>query len=356
MKYKVAFFLPNLESQGGVVVSVKTIAEYLQTLGHEVHLFPIGDTKVSNSTYIHPIDSNNKAQQLKIAKNLYALETTKKPFDLSVSNTLVSNYILHHLHIENTHLMILRQPSFLKQSHIFSKIKKRILFPKIYNRKNIVMISECLLNNFLQRFGYLKLKSSRVIYNAFDPEFLEKKSQQNIELPTSKEYIISVGRFTKTKNHTMLIKAFAHIDNKNIDLILLGEGKEKNALKHLIEKLNLNHKVHFVDWQENPYPYIKQAKLLVHTSKSETFGRVILEGLALGTPVVATDIDCGPNEILTKELSKFLVPSDNINVLTFTINRALNSYPNIIADKYLMQFDIKHIAQQYIDFIEKEAK
>lgn len=352
MAYKIAFFLPFLESQGGVVVSVQTIANYLETLGHEVHLFPVGKTNYQETSFLHPINSNKKSKQLQIAKKLYIRESAQKKFDLTVSNHLTSNYILHHLDVGNKHLMILRQPSLLKRTHILSKLKKRLLFPKIYNNKNIVMISQCLLDDFLKKFSYLKLQSSRIIYNAFDPDVIQKKSEDKIDLPTDKDYIITVGRFTKTKNQSMLIHAFSQIKDKKIDLVLLGEGKEAKSLKNLVHQLDLNDRVHFIGWKDNPYAYIKNAKLLVHTSKSETFGRVVLEGLALDTPVISTDIKCGPSEILVDKLSEFLVPLDDINGLTEKIDKALTDYPEI-KPQYLEKFLVKNIAQEFIHFIEE---
>ncbi|HEO98713.1 MAG: glycosyltransferase [Campylobacterales bacterium] len=354
MRYKIGFFLPALESKGGVVVSVQTIANHLKELGHEVHLFPIGKTTTKETPFLHPINSNYKSKQLQLVKKLYAKESAKRKFDLLVSNHLISNYILHHLDVGDQHLMVLRQPSLLKHANVLSKIKKRILFPKIYNHKNIVMISQCLLDDFLTKHPYLKPKSSRVIYNSYDPELLDIKAKEKINLPTEKEYIISVGRFTKTKNQSMLIHAFEKVSNKNIDLILLGDGKETHSLKILVNKLNLNERVHFIGWKKNPYPYIKHAKLLVHTSKSETFGRVVLEGLALNTPVISTDIKCGPNEILTDELKDFLVPLNDISLLTEKIELALKHYP-AIESKHLEKFKVDSIAQVYIDFIKEMA-
>jgi len=348
--YKIAFLLPNLESQGGVTVSVQTISYYLASLGHEVHLYPIGKTTQKETTSIHPINTNKKSEQLKQIKRLFKKQQQNKSFDLVVSNNLITNYLLHHLDVGDKRFMILRQPSLLKKKNRFSLFKKRFTFPKIYNNKNIVMISQCLQDDFLKRFSYLKPKTTRVIYNAFDKEKIEKKANEPIVVP-QKPYIISVGRFTKTKNQSMLINAFKKIQDQSIELILLGEGKDERYLKQLVKRHDLEDRVHFIGWQENPYPWIKHARLLVHTSKSETFGRVILEGLALDTPVVCTDIKCGPNEILTNDLNPFLVPIHDLTKLTQAIDQALLEYPKITT-QHLEKFYIEHISNHYITFIE----
>lgn len=348
--YKIAFLLPFLESQGGVTVSVRTIGDYLASLGHEVHFFPLGKTSVSPSSFIHPIDTNSKNRQFTLLKKYFEALDEEKPFDLIVSNNLTGNYLLHKLNVGKRNLIILRQPSLLKKKNILSRFKKRLIYPSIYNDKNIVAISRCLLEDFLKRYHYIKPASTQVIYNAFDPEVIFSKAEEQIAPPADK-YIISVGRFTKTKNQALLIEAFARIEDKEIALVLLGEGKEEKHYRQLVRQKGLQNRVHFVSWQKNPYAWIKKAQLLVHTSRAETFGRVILEALALHTPVVCTDIKCGPNEILTEELSPFLIEDNNLKQLVKTINKALENYPKI-TPKHLQKFQIANIANAYIDFID----
>ena len=348
--YKIAFLLPFLESQGGVTVSVRTIGDYLSRLGHEVHYFPIGKTQTAPSNFIHPINTNSKHKQENLLRSIFHELDKTKPFDLVISNHLVGNYLLDGLDVGERNMIILRQPSLLKRKNMFSRFKKYLTYPKIYNNKNIVAISKCLLEDFLQRYDYIHPKSSRVIYNAFDATTLQQKADEAITTPCE-NYIINVGRFTKTKNQALLIEAFARIKNKEIALVLLGEGKEEKRYRELVRQKGLQDRVHFVSWQKNPYAWIKKAKLLVHTSRSETFGRVILEGLALDTPVICTDIKCGPNEILTGKLASYLVPDNDLDALVQTIDKALDYYPEI-TQKDLEKFQIANIAQRYIDFID----
>jgi glycosyltransferase involved in cell wall biosynthesis len=348
--YKIGFILPFLESQGGVTVSVQTIKDYLEKMGHEVHLFPIGKTLIEPSLYIHPINTNNKLLQMILTKKKIWKENDKKSFDLLISNNLISNKILNQIDCDCKKIIVLRQPSLLKNENALNRLVKKIQYPQIYNNQNIIAISECLRSAFEKKFAYIKPKSFSVIYNAFDPEeikILADKPYDKID----EDYIINAGRFTKTKNQAMLIKAFKNIENKNIKLVLLGDGKNKKGLKHLVNKLDLQERVIFINWVKNPFPYIKNAKLLVNTSRSETFGRAILEALALSTPTISTDISCGPNEILTGELAKFLVQIDDIPALTELINEALKKYP-VISDNYLNKFLISNIAQEYLKMIE----
>jgi len=92
---------------------------------------------------------------------------------------------------------------------------------------------------------------------------------------------------------------------------------------------------------------MKKAKLFVLSSDVEGFGNVIVESLALNTPVVSTNCPSGPNEILVGELSKFLAKVNDINDLKQKIELALNSYPSI-EEKYYKKFDYLEIAKEYL--------
>jgi glycosyltransferase involved in cell wall biosynthesis len=115
----------------------------------------------------------------------------------------------------------------------------------------------------------------------------------------------------------------------------------------LVVELNLEEKVVFLGFQENPFPYIKHAKFKVLTSDWEGFALVIAEALVLGTPVISTDCPSGPSELLPPHN---LVPVGDIDTLAKKMDEAMEK-----ADRYQSSFDKEllpiNIAQQYIDFM-----
>ncbi len=349
MTYKIAFFLPNLENHGGVTVAVTTLSEYLQLLGHRVHLFPVGKTDILPSKYIHPIPKTKKKSQIYLAKKLFAQEEKNGIFDLVVTNTMPTNYIALHLNCIHKHVIVLHQASLFTKKDIFTKLKRRLFFPKLFNNRHIVMVSKCLESEFIKTYPYLKPKSTTTIFNALDKTKILRLSKHFFDKPDY-DYILTLGRQTKNKNNAMLLHAFSKIKNKNIKLVLLGEGKETTNLKKFAKKLSLEKKVVFIPWMKNPYPWIKHAKIVISTSKSECMPLVLLEPLLLKVPIISTDIKCGPNEILTDDLKNYLVPIHNIEILTQTIDNALLSYP-VITSKCIEKFNIKKISQQYLDII-----
>ncbi len=92
------------------------------------------------------------------------------------------------------------------------------------------------------------------------------------------------------------------------DVKLLILAKYNTKLKDMIRERGLDDKVVILGFQQNPYKYIKNAKLLVLSSDREGLPTVVIESLILKTPVVSTDCPTGPREILIDDLSKWLVP------------------------------------------------
>jgi glycosyltransferase involved in cell wall biosynthesis len=106
-------------------------------------------------------------------------------------------------------------------------------------------------------------------------------------------------------------------------LVIIGDGKAGPALKGLAEELNIAPRVRFLGARSDPYPYMARADALVISSKFEGFGGVIVEALALGIPVVATDCKSGPAEILDGGRYGTLVPVGNADRLAQAIRAHL---------------------------------
>jgi glycosyltransferase involved in cell wall biosynthesis len=117
--------------------------------------------------------------------------------------------------------------------------------------------------------------------------------------PGQPPVILGVGRLSLIKNFPMLVRAFARIQQKTgARLVILGEGKQRASLLRLGERLGVARHMELPGHMPNPYPYMARAGLFVLSSLWEGFGNVLVEALACGTPVVATDCRSGPAEIL----------------------------------------------------------
>ncbi|KKL62226.1 hypothetical protein LCGC14_2187330, partial [marine sediment metagenome] len=163
--------------------------------------------------------------------------------------------------------------------------KTKKLFAKAYT---INCVSRGIMERIQTDFD---LKNVSFIKNPVDFDHIEAlaaKATNNKE-----QYIVAAGRMSvDVKQFDKLIETYAKSDlpQKGIALKLLGDGKLMADYKKLAAALNIQEWVHFEGFQENPFPYFKNALFTVLCSKFEGSPRVLLESLACGTPVVATDV------------------------------------------------------------------
>ena len=108
-------------------------------------------------------------------------------------------------------------------------------------------------------------------------------------------------------------------------LLILGDGKQRGELLRLAARLGVADDVALPGFVLNPYVYMRRAGLFVLSSLWEGFGNVLVEAMACGTPVVATDCPSGPAEILGGGKYGPLVPIGNDVVLAEAIEETLRS-------------------------------
>ena len=108
-------------------------------------------------------------------------------------------------------------------------------------------------------------------------------------------YLLSVGRLSPEKDHETLLRSFALLSSQlEHDLVVAGDGPNLDRLKKIVSASGLDERVHFVGYRRDIPALMGGADLLVHTSRWEGFGCVLVEAMALGTPFVATDAPYGP--------------------------------------------------------------
>ncbi|MBG0754843.1 hypothetical protein BOO21_05665 [Vibrio cidicii] len=133
---------------------------------------------------------------------------------------------------------------------------------------------------------------------------------------------------------------------------MFGDGEEKANLEKLALTLGVSERVLFTGFIENPWPYMKHAEFMSFTSNYEGFGQVLVECLATGTPVVSTNCQSGPAEILVGELSQYLVDIKDrdecaiVNDLSNMFNEILNNPPTITNDA-IKRFSKEHTVRQW---------
>ena len=166
------------------------------------------------------------------------------------------------------------------------------------------------------------------IYNIFQPYQLDEISSNEIPLMTDYDgyKIIYVGRFADFKGIPFLIDTFYQliIDNYDARLYLVGDGDEESKIRKKVSALNLEKHVIFFGYKKNTLAYIKNADLLVLPSNNEPFGRVLLEAMNIGTPVIGTKSG-GIPEIIEDGINGLLVDYGDIEALKISIIKILKN-------------------------------
>ncbi|MBF7071670.1 glycosyltransferase [Aliarcobacter butzleri] len=249
---------------------------------------------------------------------------------LSRSNyiNILSNILIKHETIINERAM----PSLQYEYGINGKINK-ILIKTLYPRACL-----CLSNSYgnmmdlKNNFNVVKIE---YIHNLFDIETIEELSKKDIEFQKKRFTFVTVGRLDSGKNHKLLIEA---VKDFNADLWIIGDGELKEELKKYINELNLNDKVYLLGKKENPFSFLSKADCFVFSSNYEGFPNVLVEALVCGLPIISTDCQSGPREILAptsnisfqlKDKIEFaeygiLVPIKNVEKLKEAMNLLIN--------------------------------
>ena len=171
--------------------------------------------------------------------------------------------------------------------------------PQYRKYDEIICVSENVLESFVRLFG--AEVPARVIHNVVEDDVIREKAKANLPSGLQKKRftIATLGRLTHQKGYDMLLKAHDCLmrDGFSYDLWIAGEGEDRPMLEQYIADHGLADSVKLLGFQENPYPILEAADLLVCSSRYEGLSTFVTEGLILGKPIVTTDCT-GMRELL----------------------------------------------------------
>lgn len=174
----------------------------------------------------------------------------------------------------------------------------------------------------LEQFPRFTSKT-RVIANPIDLQLIQQKEIEPIEFDPPANYIVSAGRFITEKGYDILIKAFKEIKVKNTDiqLLILGEGEERQLLEGLASQYNLEDAILMPGRVDNVYPFFKAASLCVISSRIEGFPNVLLQMMSQNNKVVSTLCAGGIEELE----GVYTCPTEDFSLLAAAMEEALKA-------------------------------
>lgn len=205
---------------------------------------------------------------------------------------------------------------------------KRLMLRLCYGQHDVVVgVSKGVVEDLLAMVPSLRGKC-RHIYNGVPIDDVRAQGRASASpLPRDgKHHVISVGRLTPGKGFQTLIDAAALLDDPAISFTIVGEGPQREELERRIAGNRSRSAVELAGHLDNPFPVLAGADIFLSVAERESFGIVLVEALALGVPVVATDCPSGPGEILDGGKFGELVPVGDAPAVARAI-RALAADP-----------------------------
>ncbi|HDG96978.1 MAG TPA: glycosyltransferase [Desulfobacterales bacterium] len=217
----------------------------------------------------------------------------------------------------------------------------------------IIAVSKMTRDDFI-RVSRCDPDKIRVIYNPIVNSELKRLADETIDHPwfthLSEPVIISVGRLAAPKDFFTLLDSFNMVNRKMpCRLVILGEGPQRELVENRIRELGLSERVQLRGFINNPFPFMKHSSLLVLSSAWEGTPNVLIEAMALGTPVVSTDCG-GTKEVLGDGRYGPLVPPNNPQALARAIISVLDNPPKPDLLRHGAQrFDATAAAKKYME-------
>ncbi len=195
------------------------------------------------------------------------------------------------------------------------KALANLLFPFA---SGVILQTERSKSFFSQRVS----RTSVILPNSLNPLFIRERFRGERE-----KRIVSVGRLDANKNHEMMIRAFAGLAGRypEYTLTIYGEGELREHLQKLIASLGLEEKVFLPGVVPDVAERIEKAALFLLVSYSEGVSNALIEALALGLPVIATDVPSGgTQELIRHGENGLIIPPGDEEALKAAMERLLS--------------------------------
>ncbi|NNG26882.1 MAG: glycosyltransferase family 4 protein [Ignavibacteriaceae bacterium] len=314
-------------SWGGLEMQTLNISKLLSDRKHDVTLLCPNKSFLEKEgktlgLNVEPIYGNNK----NFVTTLYHIQKLLKSRIFDVIHTQISHDLWSL--VPAMKLANCKARFFLTKRMASSINKKDLLHRFLYKRLDgIISISNFIRQNVIDTCP-IDPQKVHTLWNAidvdkYDPKLYSKTDVRN-ELGIDQDSLTVglVGRFTKMKGHREFLFAAKKIkEETNLDVLFLlvggvshGENKYAEEIKELVKELQLESHVMFTGWSDNIPQMMAAIDILTFPSHKESFGNILLEAMAMGLPIIASNSGAVPEIVIDRETG-FLVPPKDADSL-----------------------------------------
>lgn len=238
-------------------------------------------------------------------------------------------------------------------------IRRRIARKLLSGMVNhFVAVSEDIKQWMIKSIGISNTKVSKILNGVNTDKFY---SGDNIgirnSLGFSSEDIVigTVGRLDPIKDQSLLLQAFAYLnhDKKNLRLLLVGDGPEKRNLESVKKTLPCSERIVLLGERDDVDKILSAFDLFVLPSRNEGISNTVLEAMATGLPVIATDVGGNP-ELVKDRDTGLLFPPGDCHALVDALNFYIEQNPHMIEihgqnarDRAVREFSLKRMVKEY---------
>lgn len=331
---RIAIFMPSLRGGGAERVMV-ALAGNMARKGYAV------DLVVTNGEgpYRKEVPDSVRLWDLKSSRVLFCLGSlcrylrTERPVALLSTMAHANMIALLAMRLTGISMRsVVREANIPRRlNRAGSSTKSRSLLkamPFFYRWADAVVAVSQGVAEDLQAFGGKLGDKIKVIHNPVIDAELFEKARRPVDhpwfTPGSPPVVLGVGRLVGQKDFPTLIEAFSRVrQTRECRLIILGEGPDRPQLEDLANKLGLQGQVDLPGFVDNPFPFMAHCATYVLSSRWEGLPNALIQAVALGTPVVATDCHSGPREILQGGLWGKLVPVGDAGAMACAVEESL---------------------------------
>ncbi len=266
------------------------------------------------------------------------------------------DYLVVHL-ISSLPLLIFKIFNFDTKLilHVAGHPKLNLIRKKIWKLSSkkifkVICPSEELKNVFLEHniFDHNQIKVIQDPHLVMKDINVLKREELNDHFFNDSKILIAIGRMTKQKNYSFLIKNFKELASKytDIKLVIIGDGEDKHNLEILIKQLDLIKKIKLINHKTNIYKYLKMSKFYVSTSLWEGSSLAMVDAAFMGIPILCSDCPSGRKEFIGKNKRGFIYKKndsqDFLNLFDqmYSLNKEDTKNLTLESKKYVKKFTL----------------